>query len=192
MYIFKLQHFLTSTGHISRAQQSHVSSGYLTGQSSSRVLNKDYGKSGTNPTMKRSNVHLSSADTFCAGMYWMGKGMHDCFCVVFFWTMCPVVQLARRLLDNTLDHHPFRLWMELPSSNKDLRVLVHSGERSWGEGTVLAVSVFGPRGILVNFGTINDDGDLEIGYRIKHTEGWRLVWNIYIYAFVCYRIHNQM
>lgn len=61
--------------------------------------------------------------------------------------------------------------MELPSGNKDLRILVHSGERSWGEGTVLAISVFGTRGILVNFGTINDDGDLEIGYRIKNTEG---------------------
>lgn len=80
----------------------------------------------------------------------------------------------------------------LPSGNKDLRVLVPSGERSWGEGTVLAISVFGIRGILVNFGTINDDGDLEIGYRIKNTEGWRLVWNIYIHAFVCYRTYNQM
>ena len=61
--------------------------------------------------------------------------------------------------------------MELPSSNKDLHILVHSGEKSWGEGTVLAVSMFGTRGILVNFGTINDDGDLEIGYRNKHIEG---------------------
>lgn len=43
MYIFKLQHFSTSTGQISRAQQSQVSTGYHTGQSSSRVLSKDYG-----------------------------------------------------------------------------------------------------------------------------------------------------
>lgn len=163
MYIFKLQHFSTSTGHKC-----------LVATILDRAALEFWAKT-MGVRNKLNNEEKQCAFLLCGYfLHWnVLNGQRDAW-LLLYCILSDCVQWRSLHKGYWIIPWPTILlaceW-SYPQAIKNLHILVHSGERSWGEGTVLAISVFGTRGILVNFGTINDDGDLEIGYRIKNTEG---------------------
>lgn len=92
-----------------------------------------------------------------------------------------------RLPDNTL-YHPSLLWLELPSGDKSLSILVQRREALGRRDCVLAVSVFDTRGTLVNFGSINADQRSTRRNGIKSTDRRFKTGMKYWHSFICLRV----